>query len=77
MTVKMDKKKNWTKIIKKIYWTKMLIIFFKKRGLILGPIPKISQKNNFKKTGYRNRVQTGNWRVTRTRFSVSVSQNQE
>jgi hypothetical protein len=84
MMVKMDKKKNWTKIIK-IYWTKRLIIFLKngsivckKNGLILGPIPKISQKNNLKK----KKPVTGpgtNWNrpVTGTRFPVPVSQNQE
>jgi hypothetical protein len=63
MMVKIDKKANWTKI-KKTYWTKKLIIIKKKKkkkkancvqknGLILGPIPKISQIFFFlKKTGY-------------------------
>jgi hypothetical protein len=53
---KLDKKKKK----KKTYWTKKLIIFLKKWancvqkvGLILGPIPKISPKNQLP-----NRIQT-------------------
>jgi hypothetical protein len=63
MMAKMDKKANWTKI-KKTYWTKKLIIFFKmgqlcekkKNWLILG---KISQKNNFFKNQLPDQVQIG------------------
>jgi hypothetical protein len=54
MMAKMDKKTNWTKI--KIYIGQKTNNFFflkkmgqlcAKNGLILGPIPKISQKYKF------------------------------